>query len=204
MIINLALIFFIIIRAGSREVEGWARNPRPLEVHILGTPPISIPDTLILNDFERPNDLTNMYRQGGEFEKKLSEQYVSHGATSLRISGPAIENIELATVHFPKEWQAYKALEIDLYNASDTAASVWIRMGNRYDERRFYISSQKYAGDFLLRPGWNTVSIPLRDIEAAFGSIPDRKSLHFNLPPGGSGLFYMDYLRLVRNDSSDK
>ncbi len=200
--VNLALVVFIIIRAGSKTVDAQTRNPRPFGIHRVAPVPGPGPDTLVLNDFEKWNDRMNMYWQGGEFTTALSKRRVSHGATSLEIERRPDENIELATVHFPKDWAGYDRMQFDLYNDSDTKSSVWVRLGDRYDAKKFYIASQKYAHDFLLLPGWNTVSIPIKDIVAAFGSLPQRKSLHFNFPPGG-GRLYMDYLRLVRDDGAD-
>jgi hypothetical protein len=199
--VNLVLVVFITIRAGSKSAEAGARNPRPFGIDRVKPIPGPGPDTLVLNDFEKWNDRMNMYWQGGEFTTALSRKHVTHGATSLEIERRPSENIELATVHFPKNWAGYDRMQFDLYNDSDTKAAVWVRLGDRYDAKKFYIASQKYARDFLLQPGWNTVSIPLDDIVAAFGHLPHRKSLHFNFPPGG-GRFYMDYMRLVRDDST--
>lgn len=195
--VNLALVLFIIVRAKSKTVHVDPRNPKPFAIHRVEPVPGPKPDTMVLNDFEKWNDRMNMYWQGGEFTTELSDRHVTHGATSLEIERRPTENIELATVHFPKDWEGYDRMQFDIFNDSDTKSSVWIRLGDRYDARRFYIASQKYARDFLLQPGWNTVSVPLADIVAAFGHLPHRKSLHFNFPPGG-GRYYMDYLRLVR------
>ncbi len=204
MVINLALILFVMIRAGADELDPGRSRHRPLTFHKLEPVDHAAPDTLVLNDFERANDKTNMYWQGGEFTKRLTSGRISHGETSLEITRKIDDNIELATVHFPRQWDGYNALEFDLYNDADSVASVWVRVGNRYDARKFYIDSQKYARDFTIGPGWNTISIPLADIAEAFGRLPNRKSLHFNFPPGGSGRFFIDYLRVVRYVSSDK
>jgi len=202
--VNLALVLFVMIRAGSGETDLKARNTRPLTFHKIEPVETAPTDTLILNDFEQPNDRTNMYWQGGDFTTALASMQVSHGEKSLTVTRDISENIELATVHFPKDWDGYAALEFDLYNDSDDTAAVWVRLGNRFDASKFYISSQRYARDFAVSPGWNTISIPLADIAAAFGTIPHRKSLHFNFPPGGSGRFFMDYLRVIQHDSSDE
>lgn len=204
LVINLALILFIMIRAGSEEIDLKARNPRPLTFHKIEPVEYPGPDTLILNDFEKANDATNMYWQGGEFTKRLTSEHVFRGARSLMIDRDIDENIELATVHFPVDWDGYDFLEFDLFNDSDSTAAIWVRMGNRYDAIRFYVSSQKYSQDFALYPGWNTISIPLADIAEAFGTVPARKSLHFNFPPGRSGRFFFDFMRVIRHDGSDE
>jgi hypothetical protein len=197
LLVNLALIVFVFVRAGSKTIDPQTRNTHPFDIHRVEAVPGPKPDTVILNDFEKWNDRMNMYWQGGEFVTALSDRHVTHGATSLEIERRPSENIELATVHFPKDWTGYDKMEFDLFNDSNEKASVWVRLGDRYDAKKFYIASQKYAGDFLLQPGWNTVSIPMADVVAAFGYLPHRKSLHINFPPGG-GRYYMDYMRLVR------
>lgn len=204
LLINLALVLFIAIRAGSLDYKPAARATQPLTIKILDQSSPVRPDTVILNDFEKTNDLMNMYDQGGKYSLLLSPELATHGTSSLQIDKVRKSNIELATVHFPKQWDGYKALEFDIYNASDENGTLWVRIGSQYDARRFYPKSQKYARSFVLSPGANTLSIPLRDIEAAFGSIPKRKSIHFNFPAGDGGRYYLDYLRLVRHDGTDE
>jgi hypothetical protein len=205
LIINLAIILFIALRAGSVEVAPTDSTVSPLTIRVLHTPPPAYPDTLLLNDFEGENDRTNMYDQGGEFSLSLTGEHVTHGRSALLITRDPDVNMELATVHYPKEWQAYERLEVDIFNDGDSAASIWLRVGSQYDARRFYVRSQKFGRDYLLRPGMNTIRVPIKDIIAAFGGrMPKRKSLHLNIPPGGGRGIYVDYLRLVKDDGTNQ
>jgi len=202
--VNMALIIFIIIRAGSADPEILTRTSASLQIRVLESPPPATPDTLVLNDFEKINDRMNMYDQGGEFSLSLSDRHVTRGKSSLLIERDPQSNIEMATVHFPRQWQYYDSLQVDVFNHSQSEETLWIRIGSQFDARRFYVRSQKYSKAFPLSPGENTVSIPVADITAAFGRLPYRKSLHFNFPPGKGAKFNFDCLRLIRHDGSDK
>jgi hypothetical protein len=204
LLINLALVLFIAIRAGSVDFEPAARATEPLTIRILDQSSPAWPDTLVLNDFEKTNDVMNMYDQGGEYSLLMSSDHVTHLNSSLMIDKVRESNIELATIHFPRQWNGYSALELDIYNDSDENGTLWVRVGSQYDARRFYPKSQKYARAFIISPGSNTVSIPVRDIAKAFGSLPKRKSIHLNIPANGGRQFYLDFLRLVRHDGTDE
>jgi hypothetical protein len=171
-----------------------------LEIEVLESPAPDLPDTLVLNDFEKVNDMMNMYDQGGEYKLSLNGQHRTHGQTALLIDRDAGSNMELATVHFPRQWKTYDALELDIFNGAEVEGGLWVRIGSQYDARKFYVKSQKYAHDFALKPGANTISIPINDIAGAFGKIPYRKSIHLNFTSGGPDRYYLDYLRLVHND----
>jgi hypothetical protein len=202
--INLALIIFIIARSGSARIEPHAHLAEPMQIRVLDQPPPNLPDTLLLNDFEKINDRMNMYDQGGKYKKSASTEHATHGKWSLLIEKKQDENIELATIHFPKRWDTYDALELDVYNDSRTNGTLWLRVGSQYDARRFYPKSQKYARAFELTPGANTIVVPVADIVKAFGRMPARKSIHFNFPSGGGERYFLDYLRMVRHDSQNQ
>lgn len=204
LLINLALVLFIIVRSGSADIEPKGRLKNPLTITVLDQPERILPDTLVLNDFEKTNDMMNMYDQGGEYRLSLEENHHTHGRSALLIDRKAGSNIELAAVHFPRYWKGYKALQLDIYNDSERDEALWIRVGNQYDARRFYQRSQKFARSFLLAPGENTISIPIKDIADAFGTLPLRKSLHFNIPAGDGERFFLDFMRLVRYDGTGK
>lgn len=204
LVINFALILFIAIRAGSADIVARAKLDKPLTIRVLEQPPPVYPDTLLLNDFEKENDRMNMYDQGGEYTLTLAGDHVTHGRSALLIDRNPEVNMELATVHYPRSWQTFDRLELDIYNDGDTDAAIWLRVGSQYDARRFYPRSQKYSQDFLLKPGMNTIAVPIADIIKAFGSMPQHKSLHLNIPPGGGQKLYLDYLRLVKNDGTNE
>ncbi len=197
--INLGLILFILLRAGSAEAPHGSGSSTPLRVTHLSALE-NKPDTLILNDFEIPPDLVNMYRQGGDFAMTIVGDHATHGNHALLFEKKETENIETATITFPRNWQGYDRLEFDVFNAGSSPGTIWLRVGSQFDSRRFYVKSQKYARGFPLKPGPNTIMIPLEDIRRAFGQMPHYKSLHFNIPAQGGERLYLDYVRLVRHD----
>lgn len=201
LLINLALVLFIIVRSGSESIASRSLATGPLTIRILEQPSPVDPDTLILNDFEKANDRMNMYDQGGKYTLDLSPDRATHGQSSLRLIKEPDSNMELATVHFPRQWNRYSTLELDVFNDSGKNGTLWIRVGSQYDARKFYVRSQKFSRSFVLEPGANTIVIPIPDISEAFGRLPARKSLHFNLTAGDGGRYFIDYLRLVHHDS---
>jgi hypothetical protein len=197
--INLGLILFILLRAGSADAPHGSGATPPLTITLLPTVTPG-PDTLILNDFEIPADLVNMYRQGGDFAMTLVSDHATHGGQALLFDKKDEENIETAMITFPRNWQGYDLIEFDVYNAGVSPGTIWLRVGNQFDSRRFYVKSQKFARGFSLQTGPNTITVPLEDIRLAFGQMPRNKSLHFNIPAHGGERLYLDYLRLVRHD----
>jgi hypothetical protein len=165
---------------------------------------VPMPDTMILNDFEKANDLNNMYDQGGEYTVALNSAHATHGKMALMIEKNYDSNIELATVHFPRNWDGYHVLKLDIYNESDEAGNLWLRIGNDFDANRFYLESQKYTKSFPLESGANTVVIPTEDISKAFGRMPRRQTLHFNFPAESGDRYFLDFLRLERDDGTQK
>ncbi|MCP4567079.1 MAG: hypothetical protein GY841_05825 [FCB group bacterium] len=197
LFINLVLALFVITRVGSDTIVAHTPHNNPLTIRVLsgGSPP---PDTLVLNDYENHNDMTNMYPQGGSYRLSLSPEHATDGRYALMIDRSVLDNMEMATVHFPRDWEGYGFLQFDLYNDSEVDGSVRLRIGNVFDNKRFYVNSQKFGRSFLLRPGPNTISIPMADIHASFGHLKYYKSLHFNFQPEGGKRYFLDGLRLVR------
>lgn len=203
--INLALILFIGIRSGSGEIPGNRIMPSELTIERLEPiPTIDWPgDTLILIDFEKKHDLYNMYYQGGEYQLSLGEgDYATHRLMALVIQKEFLSNMELAVTHFHQDWRGYDSLFFDIYNDDSEAATLWLRIGDRFDATRFYVESQKYRNSFCLAPGHNRLAVAVDDVYNAFGYVPERLSLHFNFPAEAGRRLILDYLRLVRYDSS--
>lgn len=199
LVINLGLVLFIFLRSGSAKAPSGDRSTVPITISPVSSPAVRS-DTLILNDFEIPPDLVNIYRQGGQFAMTLAPAHATHGHQALFIDKKYESNIEVATTAFPRDWQGYNRVELDVYLDDTIPGTLWLRMGNQFDSKRFYAKSQKFARGYPLHPGPNTVSIPFDDIRGAFGQIPQYKSLHFNIPARGGSRFYFDFLRLVRDD----
>jgi hypothetical protein len=197
--LNAVLILFILFRSGSAVAPVGGGSTVPLRITNLAALEPK-PDTLILNDFEIAPDLVNMYRQGGEFTMTIIASHATHGRHALLFEKKNEANIEVATIDFPRNWQGYQRLEFDVYNGGGTPGTIWLRVGSQYDSRRFYVKSQKFARAFPLKPGANTVVVPLEDIRRAFGQLPKNKSLHFNIPAQGGETLYLDFVRLVRDD----
>jgi hypothetical protein len=200
LIINLALALFIIQRSSGGVDLAAPGEKTEFVIREFSSPEAPPPDTLLLCGYERVNDMWNMYPQGGEYELSLTDRHVTQGSRSLLIDKVRESNIEMALIHFPKNWEPYDLLLFDIYNGADDNATVRLRIGNYYDEVRFYVDSQKYAESFVLVPGANTITVPLADVRNVLNVDVFRKSLHFNFPADRGEELYLDNLRLVRDE----
>ena len=198
LFVNMVLVLFIITRTENGDILPNTGKFEPLGLEFVASDSSARTDTIILNDYEQYNDLSNMYPQGGEYELSLSTDHVTYSAHSLLIDRGNPNNMELATVHFPRDWDGFDFIEFDLYNDSDQRGGVWLRIGNRFDNQRFYDNSQKYKKSFVLHPGPNKIKISIDEVRQVFGRMPYYKSLHFNFPADGGARYFMDHLVLVR------
>lgn len=157
-------------------------------------------------DFESAADL-----RGWEFKQKsavLSDQHVTHGAKSLKISA----NEYMVTFRPPRDWSGYDALELDVFVEGDAPVGVSLLVG---DEDWQKVGKGNYwnrhnAG-FNLKPGANTLSIPVnglyrgeagsRNNDLKYNIKPDRITrldLGFKTKAEAAPALYLDNLRLVK------
>lgn len=197
---NLALVLFVVVRSGSDEVTASDQSFPKLTIEKLARPLVYPGDTLLLLDFEKKRDIYNMYHQGGEYQLSLGKEYATHGVMALVIQKQFESNMELAVTHFPQDWRGYDSLFLDIYNDDTETATLWLRIGDRFDATRFYIESQKFTTSFKLEPGANRLAVAVDDIFEAFGYPLKRMSLHFNFPANSGERLILDNMRLVRYD----
>jgi hypothetical protein len=145
----------------------------------------------VLADFETPLELE---RWSGDARRERS--------TTVRLSGQHALKVMLDTTRysgvslntFPRDWRAYRALEIGIFNPDQDL----IFMTCRIHDRRHVQGSQHYQDRFnrryAIQPGWNRIRIPLQDVQAA----PEGRSMDLKMVMA-IGLFAtrLDYPRVV-------
>jgi len=198
IIINALLISFIVMRSDSSIVPEMPEELGPLTIIAIDTTAAVQPDTLMLMDFESERALANIYDQGGVFSLHLADAKHTHGKHGLLMSKDHASNCEFAITYFPWNWGGYDFFEFDIYNDSKENGSIWVRIGDNFDSKKFYIRSQKYAKGILIVPGANTISIPISEIVDKFGYMPARKSLSINFPANDGYRYVLDFFRVVR------
>jgi hypothetical protein len=136
----------------------------------------------------------------------LSTQHATQGKQCLKVSAEDY----LTFLRLPRDWSGYDALEVDIYCELGEPASLYVLIG---DEEWSAKSSywNRYDADYSLRPGANTISIPLgglyrgeagsryNDLKTNIDAAKiTRLDLGFTPTGGGTGSIYVDNLRLTR------
>lgn len=162
-------------------------------------------ETKTLQDFESPADLRTW-----DFKQKsasLSDQHATHGQHALRISASEYMN----SFRLPRDWSGHDALELDIFVEGDAPVSgslliadePWQKSGGTYWNR--------HNGSFNLRPGANTLSIPVnglyrgeagsRNHDLPYNIDPKqiiRLDLGFKTKSANPTWLYLDNLRLTK------
>ncbi|MBA3708859.1 MAG: hypothetical protein H0W83_08590 [Planctomycetes bacterium] len=154
-----------------------------------------------LCDFETPADL-GMWEVRNK-SAALSDQHVTHGAKSLKISASDY----MACFRLPKDWSGHDSLEIDMFVEGEEPVGGSLLVGDeQWQKKDSYWN--RHNGRFNLRPGANTVSIPVNGLYRGEGGsrgndIPGnidptaivRLDLGFTCAKPGS--IYIDHMRLT-------
>ncbi|MCZ7644886.1 MAG: hypothetical protein M5U26_06325 [Planctomycetota bacterium] len=160
-------------------------------------------ETKLVNDFEDDGAF-----RGWDFKKKsneLAEEHATHGKKSLKLAPD-----EYMVYWAPQDWAGYDALVLDIFVDGEAPVGVtlliadkdWDKNGKKYWDR--------HNGGFNLKPGANTVSIPVgglfrgeagsRNNNLKYNIKPDeilRLDLGFK-PSGAAKALYLDHFRLVK------
>ncbi len=161
-------------------------------------------DQRLLLGFETKAEMESVeIKSGGG---ALSTEHATQGRYSLRV--PADDY--LIFFHLPRDWSGYDALEADVYCDVTQPMSLYVLIGDEaWQNKSTYWN--RYNGNLSLRPGPNTISIPLGGLYRgeAGSRFNDLKTnidpsrivrLDLGFKPTGdeSGRVYLDNLRLVR------
>ncbi len=159
-------------------------------------------ESRVIADFESADDFRNW-----EFKTKsqrLVEEHVTHGKSALAISANEYMN------NFRKQdWSGYDSLDVDIFVAAEEPVAVSVLIGDEaWKTKSTYWN--RYNGSFNLRPGANTLSIP---VEGLFrGEAGSRNNdLKSNIDPkaiirldigfqckSANGTLYLDHMRLTK------
>ena len=162
-------------------------------------------ESKLLLGFESQSDLQSFEVDGGP--GVLADEHVTQGAHSARFRGDQY----LRFPQLPSDWSGYDALEIDVFVDSPQPTSLFVLIGDQaWQANSSYWN--RYNASLALRPGANTVSIPLGGLyRGEVGSrYNDLKTdidvahiirLDLGFEPtsqGQPGSIYLDNLRLTK------
>jgi len=143
-----------------KQMKGMGRFGGCLGVMVcLLSSPRALPqETKILQDFETNEDL-NVF----EIKNKtavLSDQHVTHGQHGIRIAA----NEYLNTFRLPRDWSGFDALELDVFVEGDAPISGSLLIADAIWDQSDRSYWNRHNGSFNLRPGANTLSIPVNGL----------------------------------------
>ncbi len=152
----------------------------------------------VLLDFESDEELDRVdWRCQALFT--LSEEYVAHGARSLRMELYPSEYPGLSPKLALHDWRGYDALCFDVYNPQAETRTLSVRIDDRKDYPTY---EDRFNARFLLEPGSNSVRIPLRQmVTSGMGRPLDlggiQRLVIFVARPERRIVLFLDHLRLV-------
>jgi len=154
----------------------------------------------LLSDFET---VVELGRWEGNAHLSISQDVVSHGASSLKMELTSERYSGLFLKFFPEDWRRFKRLTFDMFNPSDSV----LKLTCRVHDHMHGASGNSYADRFnrviALTPGWTRVDLSLEQITNG----PVDRQLDLGRV-AGLGLYatdlaapetlYLDYVRLSR------
>lgn len=119
----------------------------------------------LLADFESPLELP---RWTGDAGFSLDAGHAASGRRSLKISLSTERYSGIALHYFPGNWQGFSALNFSVFNPSEQALTLTCRIHDQlHEEKRVQEFSDRFNRALVIAPGWNAISIPLREVAAA-------------------------------------
>lgn len=118
----------------------------------------------VLADFESPFELE---RWTGDAHRERSRNVRLSGQHALKVTlgTETYSGVSLNT--FPRDWRAYRALEIGIYNPDRDRISMTCRIHDRIHIQGPQRYQDRFNRRYTIQPGWNRILIPLHDVEQA-------------------------------------
>lgn len=160
---------------------------------------------LIFDDFEDESTFKNW---NGSIS--ISDEFPSHGKTSLKLFAPGWQPLLLESEKIPKDWKGYDCLKFDIYNPSPDLhfGTIQIFDGLATDNEA-EINGQSYVGSgkLFMTKGWNHFEFLLDHVMVEEGNRPlalDKiRKLRFSFSPADHP-FFIDNIRLTAGKESNQ
>ncbi len=184
MVKGLSVFFLLVACLPLAEAlcdEGIARGQFPL-----------------LADFETPFEKD---RWEGNARASVDRSVSRHGNASLRVEMDTSLYSGIALVYFPRNWNAYHFLLLEVFNPSSEAISITCRIHDRQHEEGVQTYKDRFNEGFLLQQGWNELRIDLGKVaRAPFGRVMDLGEIRavglFATKLSAPRTVFVDYVRL--------
>ena len=152
----------------------------------------------VLADFESDLELT---RWSGDHLFQRSEEKAASGHSALQITFGTTKYSGISLNHFPGDWSGYDTLRYDIFYPGTDTLEFTCRIHDRQHVRGTQRYADRFNRRFFLKPGWNAIAIPLRDVQKApQDRTMDMKQIMamgiFTVQLPEPRTVYLDYVRL--------
>ncbi len=199
MIIILLLGFAIGLTLKEEQVDldSWRKGKVGLQLEYVNDSIKTFPSVLEVNYFERQNDIHNLFILSKKSRVQRNEEQRTQGKYSAEIVFGATWE-EIALVYFPQLWSKYRYLKLDIYNPQDAPLHLEFRIGDYFDNEKWYLDSQRFKKEIELHSGWNKLEFNIAEIAQKININSPRRSMHLSFFPRPGEKIYVDNLRLTR------
>ena len=120
----------------------------------------------LLADFETPFELGRWEGSASMAIVKMDPQRDQH---QLQIDLTTDQYSGISLAYFPADWRDFKWVSLRLFQPRDEMLEITVRIHDQTHETSQdpYQFSDRFNRSFPLKPGWNTLHIPLSDVRAA-------------------------------------
>jgi len=162
---------------------------------------LEVPKVRGINYFEAEKDIHNWFIRKGELKLELSDEFVSQGNFSMKITFLEGKPAEIALLYLPQAWKYYDFLDFDMHNPDRVGEECEILISNYFDNSSWYDDLPKYRQKIQFKEGTNKFSLPVKEIGRKIDLDSERKTVHFLFNPQKRYRIYIDNLRLVQKTS---
>lgn len=96
-----------------------------------------------------------------------SRDFIKTGSHSLKVSFLPGRYPNISLEHFKNDWSGYRAINYSIYNPSQITQSFAMKVYDKIHTRRGRDYNDRFNHPISIAPGWNTFTIPLKDIISA-------------------------------------
>ncbi len=118
----------------------------------------------LLSDFETPFE---RFRWKDVRQLRLERNLARHGKRSLRVQLSTATYSGTSLFYFPHDWQGYRWLRFSIYNPQRREVALHCRIHDALHRRHGSRFEDRFHTRFLLRPGWNDLSVSLEEVRRA-------------------------------------
>ena len=118
----------------------------------------------VLSDFESRLELS---RWDGDAHYILSNAHTWHGKKALKIHLTTELYSGVSLVYLPSDWSGYKTLHFNVYDPDNQPLTMTCRIHDALHVKNGQHYSDRFNKQFALKPGWNEITMDLREVQNA-------------------------------------